>query len=244
MFIKFRFVDAIDIGIVALIIYYFLSFIRGTKGIQMLIGLVGLLVLGLFADFLKFETLSFMARGLGAAWIIIFVILFQPELRNALARAGRTRIGRFFIREENLIVDELANTALTLSERGNGGIIAVERDVGLKNYIDTGQKLEAKVSSELIATIFSPHSPLHDGAVIIKEDTIVAASCILPLSEKPLDHTIGTRHRAALGLSEETDAVCIVVSEESHQISLAINGNLKKNLSKEVLRAQLLNELG
>ncbi|MCK4353587.1 diadenylate cyclase CdaA [candidate division WOR-3 bacterium] len=238
-FIKFRFIDAIDIAIVSIIIYYFLSFIRGTKAIQMLIGLASLLILWIFAEFFKFETLSFITKGLGAVWVIIFIILFQPELRNALARLGRTRFARFFTENKSGIIAELAKASLALSERGDGGIIAIERDVGLKSYIDTGRPIEARFSSELVTTIFSPNSPLHDGAVIVKGDTIVAASCILPLSERSISYTLGTRHRAALGLAEETDAICIVISEETSKVSLAINGNLKIGLSENELKSKL-----
>ena len=243
-FIKFRFIDGVDIIIVTLIIYYFLSFIKGTKAIQMIIGLISLLVLGLFADFLKFETLSYITKGFGAVWVIVFVILFQPELRNALARIGKTRIAKFFTKEKNIMIDELVNAALSLSEKKSGGIIAIERDVALKSYMDTGRRIEAKLSSELITTIFNPNSPLHDGAIVVKESEIVAAACILPLSERSLGPTIGTRHRAALGLSEETDAICIIVSEETGKVSLAINGNLMLNIPEDELEKRLLKELG
>ncbi|MDI6839279.1 MAG: diadenylate cyclase CdaA [bacterium] len=243
-FIKFRFIDGLDIVVVTLIIYYFLSFIKGTKAIQMIIGLLSLLLLGLFADFFKLETLSFITKGFSAVWIIVFVILFQPELRNALARIGRTKIGKFFTKEKNVIMDELVSALFTLSKNKHGCIIAIERDTPLKSYMDTGRIIEAKLSSELITTIFSPHSSLHDGAVVIKEDTIVAAACILPLSEKSLNTTIGTRHRAALGLSEETDALCIIVSEETGKISFATGGNLTMNIPENELKSRLLKELG
>lgn len=243
-FIKFRVTEGIDIIIVAVIIYYFLSFIRGTKAIQMMIGLLSLLVLGIFADFFKFETLSFITKGFGAAWIIVFLILFQPELRNALARIGRTRVGRLFTTESKSMVGELVRACIALSDMRYGGIIAIERDISCKTYIDTGQKIEGKVSSELITTIFSPNTPLHDGAIIVKGDTIVASSCILPLSERQLNPHIGTRHRAALGLTEETDAVCIVISEETGNISLAVNRELIMNIPRDKLMAELMKELG
>lgn len=243
-FIKFRVIDGIDIIIVSLIIYYFLSFIKGTKAIQMMIGLLSLLVLGIFADFFKFETLSFIVRGFGAAWIIVFVILFQPELRNAFARIGRTRVGRLFTSETKSIVGELVRASVALSDKRQGGIIAIERDIACKVYIDSGHKIEARVSSELITTIFSPHSPLHDGAIIVKGDTIVASSCILPLSDRPLNPQVGTRHRAALGLTEETDAVCIVISEETGNISLAVNRELMTNIPPDKFKALLMKELG
>ena len=242
-FIKFRLTDAIDIMAVAVIIYYFLSFIQGTKAIQMILGLLSVLVLGIFADFLKFETLSFIAKGFGAAWIIVFVILFQPELRNAFARIGRTRIGKLFATETKDVIDELIKSAISLADMKHGGIIVIERDIPCKNYIDTGHKIEAKVSAELIATIFNPTSPLHDGAIIVKGDIIVASSCILPLSERTVNPSIGTRHRAALGIAEETDAVCIVISEETGNISLTAHRELMTNIPKDKLKNELTKEL-
>ena len=243
-FIKFRVIDGIDVIGVGLIIYYFFSFIKGTKAIQIMIGLVSVLILGIFAEFFKLETLSFIAKGFGTAWIILFVVLFQPELRNAFARLGKTRIGKFFTKERNVVIDELVRTVLALSERKQGGIITVERDISCKNYINGGHIIEGKLSTELILSIFNPKSPLHDGAIIVKGDTIVASSCILPLSERTLDSGIGTRHRAALGLAEETDAVSIVVSEETGNITLAVDRRLMRNLSKERLEKELKERLG
>ncbi len=243
-FIKFRVIDGIDIVGVALLIYYFLSFIKGTKAIQIMIGLVSVLILGIFAEFFKLGTLAFIAKGFGAAWIILFVVLFQPELRDAFARLGKTRIGRFFTKERNIVISELVRVAYALSDKRYGGIITVERDISCKNYIDTGHKIEGILSVELITSIFNPKSPLHDGAIIVKGDTLVASSCILPLSERLLDPTIGTRHRAALGLAEETDAVSIVVSEETGGISLAVDRMLMRNLSKEKLEKELRERLG
>ena len=243
-FIKFRVIDGIDIIVVALIIYYFLSFIKGTKAIQITIGLVSVLILGIFAEFFKLGALSYIAKGFGAAWIILFVVLFQPELRNAFARLGKTRLGKFFTKEREVVVDELVRVVSALSEKRQGGIITIEHDISCKNYIESGHKIEGKLSAELIMSIFNPKSPLHDGAIIVKGDTIVASSCILPLSERTLDSGIGTRHRAALGLAEETDAVSIVISEETGNISLAVDRMLMRNLSKERLEKELRERLG
>jgi uncharacterized protein (TIGR00159 family) len=243
-FIKFRVIDGIDIAAVALIIYYFLSFIKGTKAIQITIGLVSVLILGIFAEFFKLGALSFISKGFGAAWIILFVVLFQPELRNAFARLGKTRVGKFFTKERNVVIDELVRIAIALSERRQGGIITVERDISCKNYIESGHRIEGKLSAELIMSIFNPKSSLHDGAIIVKGDTILASSCILPLSDRTLDSGIGTRHRAALGLAEETDAVSIVISEETGNISLAVDRMLMRNLSKERLEKELKEKLG
>jgi diadenylate cyclase len=243
-FLRFRVIDGIDIAIVGVIIYYFLSFIKGTKAIQMMIGLLSLLVFGICADFFKFETLSFIIKGFGAAWIIVFVILFQPELRNAFARIGRTRFGRLFTAETKSMLGELATAAISLSRSKHGGIIVIERDISCKNYIDTGHTIDARVSSELIETIFNPRSPLHDGAIIVKGDTILSTSCILPLSERALNPLFGTRHRAALGLVEETDALCIVISEETGNISIAVDRQLNTSIPADRLKSDLIKEFG
>jgi len=241
--IKFKPIDIVDILLVSTVIYYFLSFIRGTKAVQIMLGLLGLLILAFIADFFRLTAFSMITKGLGAAWILIVFILFQPELRNAFARIGQTRFAKFLVTETKEMTDELVDSALALSEKGYGGLIAIERNTPLKNYIETGRRMDAKVSKELIESIFTSRSPLHDGAIIIKGDNIVAAACILPLSDKQLPPTVGTRHRAGIGLSEETDAVCVIVSEETRNISLAFNGNFVQNIPKERLKAELVTKL-
>ncbi|MDD5530520.1 MAG: diadenylate cyclase CdaA [bacterium] len=241
-FIKFRVVNAFEIIILSAFIYYFFSFIKGTKALQMMIGVVSLFVLAIISEFLKFDTLSFIFKGLWTAWIIILVFLFQPELRNALARLG-ARFGKVFTQEIKMPIDELTKTVFALSEKKEGAIIVIEREVSLKDYIDTGQLMESRLSSEIILTVFTPLSPLHDGAVIVRGNTLVAAACILPVSEKPLVTEIGTRHRAALGLSEETDAVCIIVSEETGHISIAVKGELITNIPKTKVKQELYKQV-
>jgi len=244
-FLHFGILDVIDIAVIALLVYYFLKFIRGTRAIQMLMGLIFIFLIGIVASFLRLSSLAWIMEGFKAIWIIAFVILFQPELRSALAGLGKTRIARIFVRGERKVIDEIVESAVMLSDRGVGGIIAIEKDVSLKSYMDTGTRIEAKVSADLISTIFTPYSPLHDGAVIIKDDTIVAAGCILPLSDNPdLDHSMGTRHRSALGLSEETDAICVVVSEETRRILLAMQGNFLGNISRQRLKRELEKAIG
>lgn len=235
--LKFKVIDGVEILLLAGIIYYFLSFIKGTKALQMMIGIMALLVLMIAAEFLKFETLSFIFKGFWTAWIIILVFLFQPEIRSALARIG-ARFGRPFTQGMKMPTDELVRAIFALSEKKEGAIIVIERDVSLKNYTDTGQSVEARLSSELILSIFNPFSPLHDGAVIVKENTIIAAACILPVSEKYLKPEIGTRHRAALGLSEETDALSVIVSEETGNISIADSGELTL-ITKDKIKQEL-----
>jgi diadenylate cyclase len=171
--------------------------------------------------------------------VFALLIIFQPELRAALAHIGQARgVGRFFRRMEvSEVAEEIADAIERLSRSGIGAIIAVEQETNLGDYLQSGSEMQAKVSADLLATIFTPYSPLHDGAVIVRGDTIIAAGCILPLSQAPFDdRSLGTRHRAALGLTEETDALVIVVSEETATISVASHGRLTRNLTAQHLR--------
>jgi diadenylate cyclase len=185
--------------------------------------------------------IRWIAESLKTVWLIAFVILFQPELRHALAQFGRTRYFRSFLRGDNYgVLGEVIRSVETLARDRHGALIALERNVGLRNFVETGTRIDAKVSAELLVTLFSPGSPLHDGAIILREDTVLAASCILPLSANPRTAiALGTRHRAALGLSEESDAAVIVVSEESGRISVAYRGVMKQNLNEGELRSEL-----
>jgi diadenylate cyclase len=234
--------DVIDILIASYIIYRILLLFQGTRAAQMLFGLLLLLLTGIVAQWFHLNALQTMISGLEAVWVIGFIIVFQPELRRALAELGKTRLFRFLVEEEEEaeFVEEIEDTAIKLSTSKLGGLIAIEREVSLKGFLEGGTRIEAKVSSELLTTIFSPYTPLHDGAVIIRKNLIVAAGCILPLTQNPLlDRNLGTRHRAAVGLTEETDAVVVVVSEESRSISLAVGGNLERDLEPARLRDRL-----
>lgn len=232
-FLQFRFVDFVDVVVVAFIVYQFLRFIKGTRATQMLIGLGLLFVLALIANFWELHGLKWIVASFKTIWIVAFVIVFQPEIRRALAELGRSRVVRFFFKVSPVRpIKEVVKASELLRSRRIGGLVVLEAEVGLRNYVQTGTKIDARISADLIASIFTPKSPLHDGAVIVAEDTILAASCILPLSDSPiLDKKLGTRHRAALGLSEETDAACIVVSEETGTISFAHRGKLIHGLT-------------
>ncbi len=173
--------------------------------------------------------------------VFALIVVFQPELRNALAQLGRSRLWNLFARyEESEVVEEIVKASERLSRAKIGGLIAVEREVGLGEYADKGTRFEADVSADLLTTIFTPYSPLHDGAVIVRGDKIVAAGAPLPLTQFPVrDKTLGMRHRAAIGLSEETDAYVVVISEETSQVSLAVGGQLFRELDHDRLRAHL-----
>lgn len=175
---------------------------------------------------------------------IAALVVFQPELRAALARLGRSRMIRFFQKMEGTrVIDEIVEATERLARAKHGAIIAIEREVGLDEYAETGSRVQAHVSAEMLATIFTPYSPLHDGAVLISGDQIRAAGAILPLTQTTVrDRSLGTRHRAALGLSEETDAVVVVVSEETAQVSIAIGGRLERGVTSERLRAIVAGE--
>ena len=236
-----RTVDYLDIAIVAFIVYRMLVLIKGTRAMQMLTGL-GILGLGFFlsSSFELFTThwiLSYFFDYL----ILIVIVLFQDDLRRALTHVGKNP---FFSgasdEEEREVVDEIATAVFRMVKTKTGGLVVIERETSLKNFIDTGSQLDAKVKSELVTSIFLPSSPIHDGALIVVGNRIAAAGCFLPLSQdSSLDKKFGTRHRAAIGVTEETDAIVVVVSEELGEVHLAKNGKMTMNLSEEELRQSL-----
>ena len=230
--------DLIDIALLTVLIYRLYLIMRGTRAAQMLLGLIIIVFVSVIAQIMNMTGLNWFFDQLKTVWIIAFVIIFQPELRRLLVFAGQTPVlRRLFRGSERVVLAELAKSADELSRRRYGGLIVITRDVGLRGVIESGVQLNATVTSALIVSVFSPRSVLHDGAIIVHDDVIEAAKCILPLSEN-LDHQlpVGTRHRAGLGITEETDAVVIIVSEETGKISLAIEGQLTTDLeSKDLL---------
>ena len=212
----------------------------------MMMGLLLLAVISLAAQWLRMDGISWLVKRVQTVWVIAFVILFQPELRRILIHIGQSRIIRFFYKGgQSRVLEEIVRSATTLSEKGYGALIVITRDTGIAGIIETGVGIRAEVNEQLLISIFTPKSPLHDGAVIIQGEIIEAAKCILPLSQSPfLDPSLGTRHRAALGLSEESDAVMVIVSEETGDISIAVGGKLKRKLKSEELRKELAELLG
>ena len=243
---NFRAVSVLDIILVGVTIYYVLRLLRGTRAIQLLKGLVILGLLIVLTGALNLSTFNWFLKQALLPGVIALIILFQPELRLALEQIGRGRIlgaGLTSLRREQItrLVDELAHSARQLSRERTGGLIVVEREVGLNDVVETGRRLDALASADLIRTIFYPGTPLHDLATVIRGDRVVAAGCLLPLTERrDVRGLLGTRHRAALGLSETTDAVVIVVSEETGGISLAVDAKLFGGLTPDVLRQRLL----
>jgi diadenylate cyclase len=233
--------DLVEILVVGAVIYRILLVLAGTRAIQMLLGLVLLVGVYFLSRVLQLGLIRYVLENLFQFGAIAALVVFQPELRAALAHLGQNRILRLFNRmEETQVVEEIADAVEELARSKIGAIIALEREVGLAEYAQSGTPLEARVSSSLLTTIFTPYSPLHDGAVVIRGDQIIAAGAILPLTQFPVsDKSIGTRHRAALGLSEETDALVIVVSEETSTVSVAAHGQFERGLDHDQLLALL-----
>ncbi len=244
-FLSISIIDLLDISLVAYISYKIFLVMRGTRASQMLIGLILLLLISFLVDSFNFSGMKWLLDQLKTVWVIAFVILFQPELRRLLIIAGQSPIARYFVKvEEQKVVGEIVEAAIELSNRGYGGLFVILRDVGLRMIVETGTVLNAKLSGSLLVTIFSPRSPLHDGAVLIRTDLIEAAKCLLPLTQNPhVKLSMGTRHRAALGVTEESDAVVVVISEETSGISIAKEGKMFEDIPHESLKIQLLEAL-
>lgn len=226
---QFRIYDVIDFAIVWFLLYRLLLVVKGTRASQMFLGLALIYVASFLAETFQLTGLNRIFSSLKTVWLVAFVILFQPELRRALSQTGQFRLFRMFLRIEAAeSLDEIAKAVRVMARKRIGGLIVVSRDASLRNIIESGHRVDAKVSAELIVTIFTNYSPLHDGALVIRDTTLVAAGCILPLSQdRSSGVALGTRHRAALGLAEETDAVVVVVSEETGTISVANRGTLQ-----------------
>ena len=232
--------DVLEIALVSFVLYRVLLLFQRTRAVRILLGLVVLVMAYAFASLLKLGMITYLLGLLFQFGAIALLIVFHPELRAALAHLGRTR--RLFPELGNeAVADEIARAAERLSRLGIGAIIAIERQVRLDEYVTTGVEMQARVSADLIVTIFTPHAPLHDGAVMVRGDTIIGAGCILPLSQaSELDRSLGTRHRAAIGLAEETDALLVVVSEETSSISLAAHSRLWRNLTPAQLKQKII----
>lgn len=241
-FLRLDWKDAVEIVVVSYLVYRLLIAYAGTRAFQVLVGFVVLVSVYAVSQALQLRLVPYILSQVFTYGAFALIVIFQQELRTALARLGRTRWFRLFAaQEQEEVFDAIVNAANRLAKAKIGGIIAVQREVDLTAHVDDGTRLDAEVSPELLATIFSPYSPLHDGAVIVRQDRIAsAAAVILRLSQSPLiDRGMGTRHRAAIGLSEETDALVVVISEETGQISLAHRGLLIRDLDPEELRRRL-----
>ncbi len=243
LFSSFRLLDLVDMVVVWFVIYRVLLLIKRTRAVQMLSGLGILAIAYITSIWLELFTLNWLLEKFFANLFIIIVVLFQHEIRRGLAHIGRNP---FFTSisadEETLVVDEIVKAAVQLAQKKIGALIVVEREIGLEDYIEVGIRVDSTVNAELINSIFINTSPIHDGALIIRGGRISAAGCFLPLTRNPnVDRNLGTRHRAAIGLTEETDAVVLVVSEENMQISIVMGGQITPDLDMPSLRKTLYN---
>ncbi len=241
-FTPFSIRDLIDIALVAYIIYRFLLLMRGTRGVQMTFGLVVLLLFYWVTRFYRLTAVQWLLSNILTYIVFGVIVLYQNEIRRGLAGIGKTSIWGYQRRRGNVGFEEIILAATTLSSKKIGALIVIERDIGLKNYVESGIALDAVLTYDLLVTLFHPNTPVHDGAVIVQHNRIVAAGCFLPLTLDPyLSKELGTRHRAAIGITEETDAVTIIVSEETGTISLAIGGKITRDLDGAALRNALQN---
>ena len=247
---KVGWVEVIDVLIVAVILYQLLKLVRGTRAAELIVGLVLLSLVGVIANTLKLILLSWLFTNAAPFVIFAVIVLFQPELRRALDQVGRLshlnlQLSQFNPQAFNRGVAEAIRAAERLSARKTGALVVFEREVGLEDYATTGVRINGELTAEFLQTIFFPNSPLHDGAVIIRGNVIVAAGCLLPMPEERVRGTerLGTRHRAAIGLSQVSDAIILVVSEETGSISIVEDGKINRNLDADSLRTRLVGSL-
>lgn len=234
-----RWQDVVDIMVVAFIIYHIILLIRGTRAMQMLVGIVFIIVLYFLARELELLTLYWLLGTILSSLFLIIIIIFQRDIRRVLTQVGQTPFTKPHT-EAVQVIEEVLAAVRTLSRRKTGALIVLERETGLKDYVESSHPVESRLSKEVLISLFLPDSPLHDGGIIIKDGSILSARCMLPLSKNPyISKQLGTRHRAAIGLSEETDAVIVVVSEETGRISIVQHGAITSGLDEATLRSRL-----
>jgi len=241
VFTQLRWQDALDIGIIAFVLYRLIHMIRGTRAMQMIIGLVVILLAYVSSQMFGLFTLNWVLDNFLGSIILVIIVIFQSDIRRALTQVGTAPLfGGADRIERGQVLEEITKAVVSLATRRIGGLIVLEREVGLNEYIEVGTRLDARVTRELLESVFIPHSPMHDGALVIQKGRVAAARCFLPLSVDPnLSQAFGTRHRAAVGLTEETDAVVIVISEERGKISLVVGGKVTQDLEGPQLRSSL-----
>jgi len=233
--------DGVEILLLAACIYQIYRTFRATRGAQILVGLITILVfLTLVSALFKFEVIQWIITRAAAVLAFALIVIFQPELRNGLARLGSNRLFSFYSKRQLDFLERFADAVIHLSKKRIGALFAIQRDISLKEQLDTGVMLDARFSPELAMAVFHPKAPLHDGGMIIAEDRVAGAACVFPVTEREMqDRSTGLRHRAAIGLTERSDAVAVVVSEETGGISICENGVLLRNLSEKIFREKL-----
>jgi uncharacterized protein (TIGR00159 family) len=242
---EFSWLDALDILIVAFIIYELLQLIRGTHAVQMALGGMVLVIVYWISQWADLETVNWLLRTFLPYVVFGIIVVFQAEIRKVLAHLGKTPLlGAFSAQRTEEMIDEVVLAATTLASQHTGAIVVIEREMGLRTYIETGITLDAVVTYDLLVNVFSPGTPLHDGAVILQGTRVAAAACFLPLTVNPeLSRQLGSRHRAAIGVTEDTDALAVVVSEETGIISLVTGGRIRRELDARSLKQALLDAL-
>ena len=241
IFQQVRWQDGLDVGIISYAIYRLIQLIKGTRAMQMVIGLIVVLLAYIASQRLGLFTLNWLLDNFLASIILVIIVIFQSDIRRALTQVGATPLfGGTDRMERREMLEEIAKAVTSLADKRVGALIVLEREVGLNEYIEVGTRLDARVSQELLQSVFLPQSPMHDGALVIQKGRVAATRCFLPLSTNPdLSKSLGTRHRAAIGLTEETDAIVIVISEENGKISLVVGENVTQDLDGGQLRSSL-----
>lgn len=245
---QLRWQDGVDIGIITFLIYRLLQMLRGSRAMQMIVGLAVVLAAYVLSRALGLFTLNWILDNFLGSIILVTIVIFQSDIRRALTQVGTAPLfgsaERMVQRRED-VIDEVAQAAVALAGKRVGGLIVLEREVGLNEYMEIGTRLDARVSRELVESVFLPHSPIHDGALVIQKGRVTAVRCLLPLSTNPnLKKTWGTRHRAAIGVTEETDAVAIVISEQEGTVALVVGGNVTESIEGARLRGALRELIG
>jgi uncharacterized protein (TIGR00159 family) len=240
---QIRWQDGIDIGIITFLVYRLLQILRGSRAMQMVTGLAVIMLAYVTSRAMGLFTLNWILDNFLGSIILVIIVIFQSDIRRALTQVGAAPLfspaERMVQRREDL-VEEIAQAAVALAEQRVGGLVVLEREVGLNEYMEIGTRLDARVSRELIISVFLPHSPIHDGALVVQKGRVTAVRCLLPLSTNPnLRKSWGTRHRAALGVTEETDAVAVLISEQEGTVALVVGGNITENIDGAGLRVAL-----
>jgi diadenylate cyclase len=245
---QLRWQDGVDLGIITFLIYRLLQILRGSRAMQMVTGLAVIMAAFVLSRALGLFTLNWILDNFLGSIILVIIVIFQSDIRRALTRVGTAPLfgaERIVQRRDDIIIEDVVQAAMVLAEKRFGALIVLQREVGLNEYMEIGTRLDARVSRELMESVFLPHSPIHDGALVIQKGRVTAVRCLLPLSTNPnLRKSWGTRHRAAIGVTEETDAVAIVISEQEGTVALIVGGNVTENIDGTRLRNALRELVG
>ena len=239
---QLRWQDGIDLGIITFLIYRLLQILRGSRAMQMVIGLAMVMAAFVISRALGLFTLNWILDNFLGSIILVIIVIFQSDIRRALTQVGTAPLfgTERMVQRRDDIIEDVVQASMVLAAKRSGALIVLQREVGLNEYMEIGTRLDARVSRELVESVFQPHSPIHDGALVIQRGRVTAARCVLPLSTNPnLRKTWGTRHRAAIGVTEETDAVAIVVSEQEGTVALVVGGNVTENVDSTRLKSAL-----